>query len=77
MLAGLALGRLFIGPALLHLAENALALHALLENLEGLLNIVVSDENLQKISNLKVVPVPRPDVWPLARMPAEAGMGSV
>lgn len=77
MLAGLALGRLFIGPALLHLAENALALHALLQNLESLLDIVVSDENLQNISNLKVVPVPRPDVWPFARMPGGAGVGRV
>jgi hypothetical protein len=31
----------------LHLAENALALHLLLERLEGLVDIVVADENLQ------------------------------
>ena len=30
----------------LHLAENALALHLLLQHLEGLVNIVVTDENL-------------------------------
>jgi hypothetical protein len=30
----------------LHLAENALALHLLLERLEGLIDIVVADENL-------------------------------
>jgi hypothetical protein len=33
--------------AKLHLAENALALHLLLERLEGLVDIVVADENLQ------------------------------
>ena len=31
----------------LHLAENALALHLLLERLESLVDIVVADENLQ------------------------------
>jgi hypothetical protein len=31
----------------LHLAENALALHLLLERLEGLIDVVVADENLQ------------------------------
>jgi hypothetical protein len=30
----------------LHLAENALALHLLLQRLEGLIDIVVADENL-------------------------------
>jgi hypothetical protein len=30
----------------LHLAENALALHLLLERLEGLVDVVVTDENL-------------------------------
>jgi hypothetical protein len=29
-----------------HLAEDALALHLLLQRLEGLINIVVTDENL-------------------------------
>jgi hypothetical protein len=32
--------------AKLHLAEDALALHFLLERLEGLIDIVVTDENL-------------------------------
>jgi hypothetical protein len=32
--------------AKLHLAENALALHLLLERLEGLVDIVVANENL-------------------------------
>jgi hypothetical protein len=31
----------------LHLAENALALHLLLQRLEGLVDIVIADENLQ------------------------------
>jgi hypothetical protein len=30
----------------LHLAENALALHLLLKRLEGLVDVIVSDENL-------------------------------
>jgi hypothetical protein len=30
----------------LHLAENALALHLLLQRLEGLIDVVVTDENL-------------------------------
>jgi hypothetical protein len=32
--------------AKLHLAENALALHLLFERLEGLVDIVVANENL-------------------------------
>src|SRR5215831_17206769 len=39
-------GGLFVVSAELHLAENALALHLLLERLEGLVDIVVADENL-------------------------------
>jgi hypothetical protein len=34
----------------LHLAENALALHLLLQRLEGLIDIVVADENLHASS---------------------------
>ena len=45
-LAGTALGWLFEMAAQLHLAENTLALHLLLERLERLVNIVVTDENL-------------------------------
>ena len=37
--------------AKLHLAENALALHLLLERLEGLVDVVVSDKNLQRSSS--------------------------
>src|SRR6266849_3494130 len=36
-------------PAQLHLAENALALHLLLERLEGLIDVVVTDENLHAL----------------------------
>jgi hypothetical protein len=32
-----------------HLAENALALHLFLQRLEGLVDIVVTDENLQRV----------------------------
>lgn len=60
MLAGTLFGGLFVSAALLHFAENTFPLHPLLQNLECLLDIVVSDENLQKISNPKVVPNP----WP-------------
>jgi len=35
-------------PAELHLAEDALTLHLLLESLEGLIDVVVADENLNQ-----------------------------
>src|SRR5262245_54393417 len=44
LLSGLALGRLFIGLAALHLAKNALALHLLFQHLESLIDIVVANE---------------------------------
>ena len=37
--------------AKLHLAENALALHLLLQSLQGLINIVVTNENLHASSS--------------------------
>ena len=40
------LGRLFIVAAEFHLAEETFALHLLLQRLEGLIDIVVADENL-------------------------------
>src|SRR5436190_8839496 len=46
LLARLLLGWLLVVAAKLHLAENALALHLLLERLEGLVDVVVADENL-------------------------------
>jgi hypothetical protein len=36
--------------AKLHLAEDALALHLLLERLEGLIDVVVTNENLHACS---------------------------
>jgi hypothetical protein len=35
----------------LHLAENALALHLLLQRLEGLVDIIVTNENLHASSS--------------------------
>jgi hypothetical protein len=35
--------------AQLHLAEDAFALHLLLEGLEGLIDVVVADENLHAV----------------------------
>ena len=47
LLAGALLGGLLIGPPALHLAKQAFALELLLQDLEGLLDVVVSDEYLQ------------------------------
>jgi hypothetical protein len=44
--------RLLVMFAELHLAENALALHLLLQHLERLVDIVVTDENLHSHSFL-------------------------
>src|SRR5438477_5580426 len=44
-------GRFFIVTAELHLAENALALHFLLQRLEGLVDIVIANENLHAASS--------------------------
>jgi hypothetical protein len=38
-------------PAKLHLAENPLALHLLFQRLEGLVDIVVPNENLHETSS--------------------------
>src|SRR5581483_6428042 len=46
LLTGPAFRRLFVMAAKLHLAEDALALHLLLQRLEGLVDIVVANENL-------------------------------
>ncbi len=50
-LARLALGRLFIVATQLHFAEDAFTLHFFLEGLEGLINIVVTNENLHWVVN--------------------------
>jgi hypothetical protein len=44
-------GRLFIVTAKLHLAEDALALHFLLQRFEGLVDIVIANENLHAASS--------------------------
>src|ERR1700750_1660012 len=42
--------RLFVMTAKLHLAENALALHLLLQRLQGLIDVIVANENLHACS---------------------------
>src|SRR6185437_8252514 len=44
-------GGLFVMSAELHLAEDALALHLLLQRLESLVDVVVADENLHACSS--------------------------
>ena len=39
----------------LHLAENALALHLLLQRLQGLVDIVIADENLHAASSFELI----------------------
>src|SRR6201994_3145389 len=51
LFAGLLFGGVFIMAAELHLAENALALHLLLQRLEGLIDIVIANENLHAASS--------------------------
>jgi hypothetical protein len=53
-LAGALLGGFFVVTAQLHFAEDALALHFLLERLEGLIDIVVANENLHVSSSFQV-----------------------
>jgi hypothetical protein len=72
-LAILALGRLFVSFAPLHLAEYAFALHFLFENLESLIDIVVANENLQMFSNRVVVAVAK---QPACRCSSELNLGA-
>jgi hypothetical protein len=48
-LAGAALRRLLVMPAQLHLAEDAFALQLLLEGLEGLIDIVIPNDDLHAV----------------------------
>ena len=48
LLASALFARLFIVDVPLHFAERALALHLLLQRLEGLIDVVVADENLNQ-----------------------------
>src|SRR5215218_9198169 len=45
LLTGFALGGFLVGFARLHLAEDVLALHLLLQHPEGLINVVVANED--------------------------------
>jgi hypothetical protein len=38
-------------PAKLHLAENTLALHLLFQRLEGLIDVIIANENLHACSS--------------------------
>src|SRR5262249_39028665 len=61
LLARFFLGGFFVVAGELHLAENALALHLLLQRFEGLIDIVVTDENLHASFLLaRVLDVPEP-----------------
>src|SRR5215213_9059598 len=51
LFTGLLFGGLFIVTAELHLAEDTLALHLLLQRLEGLVDIVIANENLHAASS--------------------------
>src|SRR5580658_332351 len=51
LFTGLLFGGLFVMTAEFHLAENTLALHLLLQRLEGLVDIVIANENLHAASS--------------------------
>jgi hypothetical protein len=51
LLASLLLRRLLVMTAELHLAENTLTLHLLLERLESLIDIIIANENLHAASS--------------------------
>jgi len=50
LLARLAFRGLFVGPPQFHLTENALALHFLLQRLQGLVDVVVAYDYLNDLS---------------------------
>lgn len=52
LLAGALFGRLLVVTAKLHFTEDTLALHLLLERLESLIDVVVTNENLHVKSPL-------------------------
>jgi hypothetical protein len=54
----LAFGGLLVGLPLFHLSEDSFALHLLLEDAKSLIDIVVANEHLQRMSNLER-PIPR------------------
>ena len=63
LLASALFARLFIVHVPLHFAERALALHLLLQRLEGLIDVVVADENLnQRSLSYHPFPLGLPDI---------------
>lgn len=50
LFTGAFFGRLFEGPAGLHFTEYAFALQLLFQDAEGLIDIVIADEDLQVVS---------------------------
>ena len=54
-LAGAALGGLLIMAAELHLAEHAFALKLLLERLQRLIDVIITNENLHRGANSKKI----------------------
>ena len=60
LLTGALFRRLLIMHVPLHFAERAFALHLLLQGLEGLIDVVVADENLDQGS----LSIRRPDQCP-------------
>lgn len=53
LLASTLLRGLLVGPALLHLLEDAFALHLLLQDAKRLLDVVFTNQNLHGLSNLQ------------------------
>src|ERR1700729_3814639 len=51
LFTGLFLGGLFVVTAEFHIAENTLALHLLFQRLEGLIDVVIANENLHAASS--------------------------
>lgn len=49
LLASLLLGRLLVVTAKLHFPEDAFPLHLLLQGFEGLVDVIVADENLHAL----------------------------
>ena len=46
LFTGSAFGRLFVGTAQLHFTEDALALHLLLQDLQGLIDVIITNRDL-------------------------------
>src|SRR5262245_52222511 len=54
LLAGALLGRLFVIVAELHLAEDAFALHLFLQSPQGLIDIVIANDDLHELLSLRL-----------------------